>query len=249
MTRTITVMKKDGTTKSVESPYTDEEIMERLTQLTGHVVLDRTIGALTQAHPDAPLARSSFACDLAKKGYRYGLSEKQRAWAHVLVVERETPRPDPPATLRLPRIRKMMDDVAEELQFPKINLETKKGTRLRLARSGSRSRVPGTINITDGRAYGEATYFGKIDLAGGLIASNSMTDEVLDFLAAFDVEPVAVDLTAYGKRTGSCCFCASPLEDGRSVAVGYGPICGPRYGLPWGDSTVSSTVTVAEVTS
>jgi hypothetical protein len=57
---------------------------------------------------------------------------------------------------------------------------------------------------------------------------------LLDALAA-DPERVAA---AYGKHTGQCCFCGSALSDGRSVAVGYGPICAKHYGMAWGEDTV-----------
>jgi hypothetical protein len=242
-TRTITVTKRDGTEKSVETTYTDDAVFERLVKLTGHIVLDRTIGALQQRDPDAPLARSGFACDLAVKGYRRGLSAKQIAWVHILVMERETPREDAPAAGSLPRIRKMIDAAAAEIQHPKVNLVTGSGQKIRLSRAGERSRTPGTINITDGKPYGENTYFGKIDLDGNLIPARAMTDEVLDFLQSFDADPAAV-ATAYGHRTGSCCFCSRDLTDGRSVVKGYGPICAERFHLPWGDETISSTVEV-----
>jgi hypothetical protein len=40
---------------------------------------------------------------------------------------------------------------------------------------------------------------------------------------------------AYGQRVGNCSFCSLPLEDGRSVHVGYGPVCAEKWGLPWGE--------------
>ena len=32
-----------------------------------------------------------------------------------------------------------------------------------------------------------------------------------------------------------CCFCNRALEDERSTAVGYGPICAGHFGLAWGN--------------
>jgi hypothetical protein len=54
-------------------------------------------------------------------------------------------------------------------------------------------------------------------------------------------EPGSEQLLALAKAHAndheSCMFCMRSLtdeEDGRSVEVGYGPICANKYGLPWG---------------
>jgi hypothetical protein len=47
----------------------------------------------------------------------------------------------------------------------------------------------------------------------------------------------ADEAAAYGHAHDACVFCATPLSDdgpGKSVEVGYGPICAGKYGLPWG---------------
>lgn len=239
-TRTITVTKRDGTTKSVETPYTDEQVLARLEAL---VTPPPTMGGrrMGTAHR---LARSGFACDLVDKGRRYGLSEKQAAWVHILVVEAETPREAPAPVATVTGLRGMIDLAGGTLKFPKVNVTTESGQRIRLSRAGENSRTPGVIHVTDGKPYGESTYFGKIDLEGNLLPSDSMTPEVADFLQALNDDPEAV-ATAYGQRTGSCCFCSRELTDGRSVAVGYGPVCAEHYGLPWGDERASSTIEVS----
>ena len=61
-----------------------------------------------------------------------------------------------------------------------------------------------------------------------------MTDSVRALIVAFAANPAAVG-AAYGKRTGQCCFCCRHLETRESVAVGYGPICAEKFGLPWGE--------------
>lgn len=232
-TRTITVTKRDGTTKSVESPYTDSEALAKL----DHYCFS---GA-------QPLGRSGFACDLANTACtQRGLSEKQFAWVHIIVVEFEAPREAPAPAATLPRIRRMIDAAGTEIKWPKVTLETEGGQTIRLARAGDRSRKPGHINVTDGRPFGDNTFYGSIDLEGNLIPASSMNDEVLGFLTTFDAQPEVV-ATAYGLRTGACCFCSRELTDGRSVAMGYGPICAEHYGLPWGDERVGSTVEVSVV--
>lgn len=47
----------------------------------------------------------------------------------------------------------------------------------------------------------------------------------------------AAEAAALGHATHHCCFCGIELTDegnGRSVEVGYGPICANKNGLPWG---------------
>ena len=225
--RTVTVTKRDGTTKTVESPHTDAEAITRLAELNS-----------------APGAKpSSFALDLAHKGTRYRLSEKQIAWVHIIVCESDTPRQESPVTMTLPRLRAMLDLAGETLKSPKINLETEGGGRVRLARAGQNSKNFGRIHITDGRPFGESTYYGYIDLDGGLHPRPSADAEVIEALIAFD-EDTAGSASAYGHRTGACCFCRRLLTDGRSVAQGYGPICAEKFGLPWGDERAASTVEV-----
>jgi len=103
---------------------------------------------------------------------------------------------------------------------------------------------PGRIHISNGKSYDDPgkIYHGFIDLDGGFFPRTEDKD-VHDLLGTFDSDPAAT-ASAYGRRTGRCCFCGRELTDGRSVAVGYGPICAPRYGLPWGDITISSTCEV-----
>lgn len=237
-TRTITVTKRDGTTKSVETPYSDDAALARLEAL---VTPQPVAGS---ASPNAHmLARSEFACDLVRKGRRYGLSPKQSAWVHILVVEAETQREAPTASAPLPRLRAMIDKAAMTLRYPKVNFTTEQGARIRLSRAGDRARTPGVVNITDGKPYGESVLYGRIDIDGMLIPARGMTDDVQAFLVAFDADPAAT-AKAYGLRTGNCCFCNRELTDGRSVAMGYGPVCAGHYSLPWGDDRVASTVDV-----
>lgn len=47
----------------------------------------------------------------------------------------------------------------------------------------------------------------------------------------------AEQAAAFGAMTERCCFCAKAIDTPESVAVGYGPICAAKFGLPWGDTT------------
>jgi hypothetical protein len=39
-------------------------------------------------------------------------------------------------------------------------------------------------------------------------------------------------VTIYGQRFGSCCFCGRELTEKASLYYGYGPVCADKYGLP-----------------
>jgi len=234
MTQTITVTKRDGTTKSVSSPHADYDIGDVLVRYLDEGKLPRT------KRDGTP----TFAASLGRSYEGYGLSEAQTKWAHILVVEVDAPRQEPAPTASLPRIRMMMDAAAAEIRYPKIKLTAPDDSPIRLSRAGDQSRTPGSIAITDGRPFGENTFYGSVDLEGNLRARDAMTPEILDFIKSFDANPESV-ATAYGLRTGACCFCRRGLTDGRSVAKGYGPICAENYGLPWGDERATSTVAVS----
>lgn len=44
----------------------------------------------------------------------------------------------------------------------------------------------------------------------------------------------AEEARAYGVTEERCVFCATKIETKESLAVGYGPDCAEKYGLPWG---------------
>ena len=47
----------------------------------------------------------------------------------------------------------------------------------------------------------------------------------------------AAEAAALGHATHHCCFCGLTLTDegeGKSIEVGYGPVCARKNGLPWG---------------
>lgn len=208
---TITVSAR-GATKSVESPYTDSQAFVRLCK-----------------HVDSGALRSMFAADLARKGLRYPLSEKQLAWVHVLVCEHEAPKVET-ETVSLAEIRRVLIQARDNgLKRPSIRFDG-----LKLSLSGDQSSRPGTVFISDGRPYGSSTPFGRIELNGELTRFGAMTDETLQLLLAFNADPAVVG-ASYGRRTGNCCFCSRELSKAESLAVGYGPICAGKYGLPWGE--------------
>ena len=239
---TINVFRK-GQPHSVESSYTNVTALIRLFELVGYDNVSR------QFNPSAPLARSEFAVSLAKqqlaaeqglKGAR-GLSLPQLSWVHVLVVEAEARIAEPKATPTesFAGIRALFTQASTGLKNPKVRFATEDGTAIVLNLAGKLSKAPGTIHVTGEGSFETRAYFGKIDLAGTWhagrnVGTAALAPQVLTALRSLDADPAGA-AAAYGRRTGSCCFCCRELTDGRSVSVGYGPICAERFGLPWGE--------------
>lgn len=46
----------------------------------------------------------------------------------------------------------------------------------------------------------------------------------------------AEDAARFGEMFGCCVYCTRPLDTPESTAVGYGPVCAAKRGLPWGGS-------------
>lgn len=107
------------------------------------------------------------------------------------------------------------------------------GSPVRIKRAGATSKYAGCL-FADGGTF-ESGY-AKIDPAGRLTvyrAAEPIKVELVELLTAFAADPAGV-AGAYGKLTGNCTFCTKTLTDARSVAVGYGPTCATKFGLPWG---------------
>lgn len=63
------------------------------------------------------------------------------------------------------------------------------------------------------------------------------------FGAPIGSEELRIKAAEYGALHSSCIFCARPLTDERSDpalgGVGYGPECAKKWGLPWGNVTLT----------
>ena len=178
---------------------------------------------------------------LAQLDERGHLSTKQWYWVETLAqrcARREEFESVADVTARsdaFPGLVSLFATAKEsKLKRPRITLTTETGT-VRLSVAGDRSKTPGAINITDGGSFGENTWYGRVFPEDGRFQrGRNCTDEVVDLLRRLDSDPQQF-VGEHGKRTGVCCFCAQALTDERSVAVGYGPICAAKYGLPWGE--------------
>lgn len=123
------------------------------------------------------------------------------------------------------------------LQYPKLWLQFADGGALRISIAGAQSRTPGFLMLTDGEAFGSNRFYGRISPAGQLELgrdAGERRDELVALLSRLAAEPAQV-AAEYGHLTGHCCFCARKLSDAPSIAVGYGPICARKFGMPWGE--------------
>ena len=101
-------------------------------------------------------------------------------------------------------------------------------------RAGERAREPGAIQVI---APGN-NWVGCIKRDGSgypsrEVAFSSAARDAWAGVADFSNDPAGV-AAAYGQTSSRCCFCATEITTEESLAVGYGPICAGRYGLPWG---------------
>ena len=223
--RTITVSSRRGD-QTVQTSYSDSEAIARLTVLVN----------------DGKVC-SSFARDLVAKSEKWGLSPKQTDWVHVLLVQAESG----PVSRDVPRItmlgiRRLLDLAAENLQTPRVTIETASGALIKVNRSGATSKKPGMIYLSNGEDWGsdERVFYGSIDFDGVFSPTAKVTPEIGAAIEEFNADPQGRAI-AYGKRTGNCCFCNLKLSDPRSTFVGYGETCAGNYGLPWGEKDESPT--------
>ena len=192
-----------------------------------------TITEFESAVPRMAQKDQDFASSLLGSWKKHGhLTDKQMYWATTLVARIDAPTATPVQVSGIGRIRRMFDAAASKLKYPKIWLGTE-AHPLRLSIAGPTSRHAGSIMVTDGRPFGSNRYYGAIDLSGNLKPGRDLTAEVSAELSELGADPEG-KAGKYGRLTGNCCFCNTPLTDDRSVAVGYGPVCAKNFGLTWG---------------
>lgn len=179
----------------------------------------------------------TFAKSLLQQSETRPLSSRQMYWVEVLAGRATTPASVDLSAVTvgdMAPVVALLNRAGQSLKRPKLRLMTADGRHLRLAILGPTSRNPGHIAVSGDY---EGIYYGRIDPAGAFHPkagrdAATMT-AIVTVLKAMATDPVGT-ATAYGRLTGRCCFCALPLSDPQSTAVGYGPICAGHFGLPWG---------------
>lgn len=191
------------------------------------------LNALTVAIKSLSRADADFAASLImQSSRRFGLSDKQVYWVHKLIAKSKNEPIAPPV------MTSAADLSAINALFAKaggkrssITFSTAdQSANFRLSVAGPTSQAPGSINVVSAEG---ATWFGRISTSGKFERTRKpvSTDAVAVALEAFAADP-AGQAAAYGRRTGECSFCSRTLTDTVSVAVGYGPICAAKWGLP-----------------
>lgn len=131
----------------------------------------------------------------------------------------------------------LMKQGASRLKHPKVRLALPDGSPVVLTIAGPDAKVPGSVNITDGGPFNGNTWYGRVHPNGQWDKSRSVFGGTMTalttLLAELSKDPAGV-ASAYGKLTGNCCFCCKPLNDERSLGVGYGKVCADKFDLPWG---------------
>lgn len=192
-------------------------------------ILRTNVDALGQK--DQEFARSLLE-QFERKQY---LSEKQWPWIEKLADLSINPAPAAKTEEvgDFTGVVDLLETGHGNLKYPKIRLALADQSPVVLGIAGNGSKFPGTINVTDGKPFGENIWYGRVNTDGTYTTSRETTDEVIELLKALAEDPAEV-AAAYGRLTGNCCFCHRPLVDDRSTETGYGPVCARNYDLPWG---------------
>lgn len=184
-----------------------------------------------------------FPRDLVAQAAYRGLSREQWIWVHKLAMERVAPKPAPAPLSpvgQLGPIVAMMTTAAKTLRHPRVAFR-----EVQLSIAGPRSKEPGTINVTSEGRWGERVWYGRITTGGAFHPARLCPESVATVLRDLASDPAGM-VAAEGRKTGSCCFCRRVLSTDESLAVGYGPICADKFGLPWGDATPSAAAIAAD---
>lgn len=132
--------------------------------------------------------------------------------------------------------------INNKLKYPKIRLQVA-GLPVVLKLAGSKSRYTGDIMLTNDAPYGSpnARYYGRINKTQGVVNGPAFTAAVQALLDALNLDPVTT-VQQQALLTGNCSFCEKALNDARSTANGYGPVCAKKYALPWDAAKESKAI-------
>jgi len=168
--------------------------------------------------------------EIGKRAY----TPKQRAAVDRILSAAPPETEQSTMTLRelFPTIRKAVDASLEYRQHVRIDLTSlTQPLYFSCSREGRNAK---RIAVSTGAYAGENTVFlGWIAEDGGFDQGRSCTPAHRLSIAQVD-QDFAGHAGEHGRATGSCSFCARNLTTTASLAVGYGPVCAGRHGLPWG---------------
>lgn len=200
---------------------------------------DPRIAALAEARDQLSARDQGFANSLIGQFERdRRLSEKQWYWVGEMARRATAPKepvPEKPNVGSLQGVVQLLERARQHLKHPAVLVRVQ-GRDMRLNIAGEQSRAPDSINVTTPGSFHDRTWFGRIDREGNFEASrresHETTTAIVAALRALAEDP-AKAASEYGRMTGICAFCGTPLTDERSTAVGYGKICSQHYHLPY----------------
>lgn len=186
---------------------------------------------------DGPFASYAGTCPACRTSYAAGAPiafTRDGARWRPIHARCAAPRPsavalDGAAILELLRGAKLAG-----LRWPKLTLALD-GKRVQLSLAGDASKHPGTVNVTDGARYPANVWYGRILTDGTFQPGRDCSDAVVGILRRLASDPAGT-AADHGHSSGACCFCGRDLNDERSTAVGYGPVCAAKWSLPWGEA-------------
>ena len=174
----------------------------------------------------------------SKKGY---LSDKQLYWVNTLNARAiEAAAPAVPAEIInvgafQPVVNMITQAASPKLKNPKVRLLLEGGEKIVLSVAKENSKVPGSINITDGGPFGNNIWYGRVEVDGTWTPSKAgkeVQTSMIAILQALATDPVGV-ACEYGKLSGHCCFCGKSLTDISSVFNGFGARCAENFKLTY----------------
>lgn len=138
-------------------------------------------------------------------------------------------------------IMDIFDKAKQNLKYPRYTY-MHEGKKIQFSLAGPNSARPGTLNITNGAGYGEADnlFYGRVIRlkTGNVIVEWSRAYQLassdIRFKIAELIDNPVEEGKLHGQKFAHCCFCSTELTSKSSLAVGYGPICAEKWGLPWG---------------
>jgi hypothetical protein len=176
-----------------------------------------------------PQRSQKFARSLLDGFHAWGrFTEKQAACVESLLTQGQ-PKANPfTSDVDASALVEMFQQAeATGLQYPKLTLtEPEWGRPLLLTWS------KGVVWLSDDASWSSRKQYGRIVDGRKLFMRDTATATMRKFIARVIANPVDM-VKQYGHATGNCSFCSRPLDDSTSVALGYGPSCAKRYGLPW----------------
>jgi len=186
-----------------------------------------------------PKSDQSFANSLVDRFKTTGgkLSDKQQYWVGEMLTRAVTGDSGRKASATIKNVANIfaLFNAAQEskLKYPKITFDVN-DTIVQISIAGPKSKVPGSLNLTDGKPFGCNIWYGRLLTDGDLMLSKALVEEdikvVTRLLCRLAVNPEGT-IYNYGQKSGHCCLCNAKMTTEKSLAAGIGPVCAKKWNL------------------